>query len=123
MADALGLLAESCSDFFSVEHSVQGKAGALWETAFPLLHPLPSPRNTPSFGSRIHSSRPGFGFAFRRVLREPPLFLRDGRWNAARLAGLGVSGKELRDNGALDRSGSREGRAVECKDARETKEV
>ena len=37
---------------FSGEHSVQGKAGALWETAFPLLHPLPSPRSTPSFSAR-----------------------------------------------------------------------
>ena len=49
---APGVLAESYSDFFSGESSRQGKAGALWETAFPLLHPLPSPRSTPSFWSR-----------------------------------------------------------------------
>ena len=35
--------------FLSGESSRQGKAGALWETAFPLLRPLPSPRTTPSF--------------------------------------------------------------------------
>ena len=85
-------LPASHSNLFEDEPSGQGKAGALWETAFPLLRPLPSPRSTPSFGSRIHSSRPGFGFAFRRVLREPPVILRDGRWNAARLAGRSASG-------------------------------
>ena len=34
--------------FLSGESSRRGKAGALWETAFPLLRPLPSPRSTPS---------------------------------------------------------------------------
>ena len=43
------MLTGAASTFFSDESSGQGKAGALWETAFPLLHPLPSPRSTPSF--------------------------------------------------------------------------
>ena len=38
--DALGLLAESHSNFLENESSRQGKAGALWETAFPRLSPL-----------------------------------------------------------------------------------
>ena len=48
--------------------SGQGKAGALWETAFPLLHPLPSPRSTPSF--EVSSTRriPSRS-AFRESLR------------------------------------------------------
>ena len=45
---ALGLLAGSLPCFSSGESSRRGKAGALWETAFPLLRPLPSPRTTPS---------------------------------------------------------------------------
>ena len=47
-ARALGVLAGSQPYFSSGESSGQGKAGALWETAFPLLRPLPSPRTTPS---------------------------------------------------------------------------
>ena len=50
--DAPGLIAVSQPYFSSGEHSVQGKAGALWETTFPLLHPLPSPRSTPSWWFR-----------------------------------------------------------------------
>jgi len=46
------VLAASQPYFFSGESSRRGKAGALWETAFPLLHPLPSPRSTPSLGYR-----------------------------------------------------------------------
>ena len=49
---ALGVLAASQSSLFEAESSRRGKAGALWETAFPLLHPLPSPRSTPSLGYR-----------------------------------------------------------------------
>ena len=49
---ALVLLASSQSSLFEAESSRRGKAGALWETAFPLLHPLPSPRSTPSLGYR-----------------------------------------------------------------------
>ena len=51
-AEALGVLAASQSSLFEAESSRRGKAGALWETAFPLLHPLPSPRSTPSLGGR-----------------------------------------------------------------------
>ena len=51
-AKALGVLAGSQSSLFEAESSRLGKAGALWETAFPLLHPLPSPRSTPSLGYR-----------------------------------------------------------------------
>ena len=47
--DAPDLLPEAASTFLSDKPSGQGKAGALWETAFPLLPPLPSPRTTPSF--------------------------------------------------------------------------
>jgi len=46
------VLAASQSSLFEAESSRRGKAGALWETAFPLLHPLPSPRSTPSLGGR-----------------------------------------------------------------------
>ena len=46
------MLAASQSSLFEAESSRRGKAGALWETAFPLLHPLPSPRSTPSLGGR-----------------------------------------------------------------------
>jgi len=46
------VLASSQPYFLSGESSRRGKAGALWETAFPLLHPLPSPRSTPSLGGR-----------------------------------------------------------------------
>ena len=46
------MLASSQPYFLSGESSRRGKAGALWETAFPLLHPLPSPRSTPSLGGR-----------------------------------------------------------------------
>ena len=46
------MLASSQSSLFKAESSRRGKAGALWETAFPLLHPLPSPRRTPSLGYR-----------------------------------------------------------------------
>ena len=47
--EAPGLLRESCFLLLRLAPSGQGKAGALWGTTFPLLHPLPSPRNTPSF--------------------------------------------------------------------------
>ena len=43
------MLAVIHSTFLEDEPSGQGKAGALWETAFPLLRPLPSPRTTPSW--------------------------------------------------------------------------
>ena len=39
--DAPGVLAASQHYFSSGESSRRGKAGALWETAFPLLRPLP----------------------------------------------------------------------------------
>jgi len=75
-----------------VSPSGQGKAGALWGTTFPLLHPLPSPRNTPSLAPvSTRDTRPSL--RLRPRSREPPLFLRPERWNASRLAGQGVSGK------------------------------
>ena len=54
-----GVLAERQSYFSSGEHSVQGKAGALWGTTFPLLPPLPSPRNTPSLALALLVPRYG----------------------------------------------------------------
>ena len=67
--DALGVLAGSQPYFSSGESSRQGKAGALWETAFPLLRPLPSPRSTPSF----------WGVSTRRI---PP---RSAFWKSLRV--------------------------------------
>ena len=90
-AEALGVLAASQSSLFEAESSRRGKAGALWETAFPLLHPLPSPRSTPSLGGRgepCFRLLPAFGKSREdRFLPASPSRVSHGPCALARRAG------------------------------------
>ena len=90
-AEALGVLASSQSSLFEAESSRRGKAGALWETAFPLLHPLPSPRSTPSLGGRgepCFRLLPAFGKSREdRFLPASPSRVSHGPCALARRAG------------------------------------
>ena len=85
------MLAASQSSLFEAESSRRGKAGALWETAFPLLHPLPSPRSTPSLGYRgepCFRLLPAFGKSREdRFLPASPSRVSHGPCALARRAG------------------------------------
>ena len=109
-AGAPGLLLEAYTSFLSGESSRRGKAGALWETAFPLLHPLPSPRSTPSFevsSTRRIPSRSAFRESLRYGYPAPraaPQHTHHAGLTTRGLQAVRSPGEKLRERNSLRRA-------------------